>query len=223
MAATLWFVFAPPRDEARAPGAAEIAGAQADPSEPAGGAAVVSPGASHGAAPPTAHAKRGSAPSGGTLLPQARAAARQTTHAAGDFARGDLQNLRLKDGLEMGDDPAFVPRFAPFQRFGLYVSPEEPASESFDALTVDVGAMVPKGSRLTFEFRTKSPEADWTEWQELSAEAWSKPWPLSARASSWQYRLYFFADDPANSPKVRRVSVTAGQTDGAAAAQPPIP
>lgn len=134
-------------------------------------------------------------------------------HRAADFAHGEHNNVRVKDGLQMGDDPTFVYQLEPGGLFGVYLSPEEKTLEPFDTLIVTHDVTTPESSSLECAFRIKPEGADWSDWEEISAAKLNKPVLLGTSALSWQYRLTFRASSAAASPRVRGVTVTTQQSD----------
>lgn len=131
-----------------------------------------------------------------------------TVHVSADFRLGDLSNLVSDaDVLRMGDGQGFGPRGAPQgQRFGLYISPEQEANQSFDEVIAQSEAVVPEGSELAFEFRTRTAGGNWSVWQRIAPNEMSQPVEVGAPADAWQYRLTFFADDPSLGPQVGSVA-----------------
>jgi hypothetical protein len=136
------------------------------------------------------------------------ASRRVITHQAADFARGEQDNVVVKDGLQMGDDPTFVYELEPGKVFGVYLSPEEKALEPFDTFIASSEVTTPENSVLNWAFRIKLESGDWSDWRELSAAELNQPVRLGDLASSWQYRLSFYANSAAASPHVHRVTVT---------------
>lgn len=130
-----------------------------------------------------------------------------TVHVSSDFRLGDLSNLVTSDVLRMGDGFGFGPRGAPSdQRFGVYISPEQEAIQNFDEIIAQSEAVIPEGSELVFEFRTRAADGDWSVWQRIEPNQMSQPVPLAAPADAWQYRLSFFAGDPTLSPRVGSIA-----------------
>ena len=66
---------------------------------------------------------------------------------------------------------------------------------------------------LLIEFRTRSADNAWSAWVPLTKEPGTQM-RLENGAVAWQYRLTFFANDPAKSPQVRSVSMTAKTIKG---------
>jgi len=132
---------------------------------------------------------------------------RIVSHKPADFENGSPENAIVTDGLQMGNNPAFVSRVLPYKTFGLYISPEESYAELFDVIVPKVEATSPEGSDLTFEFRTRPPGRDWTVWEEVTDDRLNQPFHLDAPAAAWQYRITFYANDSASSPKVLGVKM----------------
>lgn len=134
---------------------------------------------------------------------------RTVTHQAPDFTKGEMENMTVTDGLAMGNDPSFSPHFNPnYKMFGVYISPEEGAVKPFDRVIPKYDATVPANAELTFAFRTRTADTDWTVWQEVAANQLNQPMMLDNPATSVQYRLMLFGNDSASGPKVRSVSLT---------------
>lgn len=130
-----------------------------------------------------------------------------TVHVSSDFSRGELSNLVSGGVLRMGDGRGFGPRGAPpDQKFGVYISPEQEALQHFDEIIAESEAVIPEGSELAFEFRTRGAGGDWSVWQRIEPNQMSRPVPLASPAQAWQYRLTFFAGDPAMSPRVDSIA-----------------
>jgi hypothetical protein len=146
--------------------------------------------------------------------------AKVTTHQAVDFNKGQLQNTILNDGLQIGSDASFAPRWAPYKMFGIYTSPDDVVMEPFEALVPDCDLTGELGNTVTFEFRTRPADGDWTVWQEVTTADLGKPVYLSAPAVSWQYRINIYANEAANSPKVRGITITTGSAQTIAQAAP---
>jgi hypothetical protein len=132
---------------------------------------------------------------------------KKIVHQPSDFTKGELENTIVTDGLQLGTNPTFLSRLKPYRFFGIYISPEEQAGTAFDRVTPNCDLLPANESEMTFEFRTKPVNADWTVWEEVAITNFNQPFMLEAPATSWQYRLTFYANDPANSPKVRNVSM----------------
>ncbi len=130
-------------------------------------------------------------------------------HSASDFEKGEMQNLKIVDGaLQLGDDASFTPRFKPqYKTFGLYVSPEQSVGEDFDIIAPNFDVTPFEDNEVTFEFRTRSADGEWSTWYELTKEPGTQM-SIEKAGAAWQYRLTFFANDPVKSPKVRSVSMT---------------
>ncbi|MDB6027058.1 MAG: hypothetical protein JWM68_3281 [Verrucomicrobiales bacterium] len=128
-------------------------------------------------------------------------------HQATDFIKGESANTVVTDGLQMGGEARFKPRLFPYKLFGIYISPEEQSADVFDTVIPSCKSTTVEGTKLTFELRTKSREGDWSVWQEVSTNQLEKPFLVNSPALNWQYRLTFYADDPAQSPKVSSVSI----------------
>ncbi|MBA4149678.1 MAG: hypothetical protein H0X66_16320 [Verrucomicrobia bacterium] len=126
-----------------------------------------------------------------------------------DFARGELQNIVVDDGIKLGDNAAFVPRSNPnFRLFGNFISPEIDSSQPFDLLNLNLQASALGENEVTFEIRTRSRDGFWSEWQEVSPERMKEPLPVeSPKSTGWQFRVVLFANDSAGSPKVETISV----------------
>jgi hypothetical protein len=134
---------------------------------------------------------------------------KDTKHEGADFTAGDLQNLKIENGaLQLGGDASFAPRLEPYKMFGIYVSPEQNAPEIFDAVIPDFQNGAKTDGKVIFEFRTQSPNDVWSPWHEVEDAERKQTVMLEEPGKAWQYRLRIFANDPANGPKVRGVSVT---------------
>jgi hypothetical protein len=150
-----------------------------------------------------------SKPGDASEKPAADSPYKKTTHDAALFTLGDLQNLKIEHGaLQLGGDASFAPRLEPYRMFGIYVSPEQPSPEIFDAVIPSLESGSQTDGKVIFEFRTQSDAGAWSPWHEVEDKELKQTVMLEEPGKAWQYRLRIFANDPANGPKVRGVSLT---------------
>jgi hypothetical protein len=137
---------------------------------------------------------------------------RPIVHTGVDFAFGENQNLEIVNGvMQLGNDAKFAPRLMPYKIFGIHVSQEIPSDTPIDYVVPELQSSRGEQSELTFEIRSKSADGTWSVWQEVQQDS-KKPVQLEAPSVSWQYRLTFYANDPAQGPKVQRISAMPDQT-----------
>lgn len=130
-----------------------------------------------------------------------------TVHVSADFRHGSHSNVLVDGGLRMANEDEYVPRGAPpDQKYGVYLSPEQEALQSFDELILQSEARVPEESELAFEFRTRAVDGDWSVWRRIEPNQMSQPIAVGSPANAWQYRLTFFAQESAPGPEVESVA-----------------
>ena len=132
-------------------------------------------------------------------------------HKAADFMSGSLENMAVTDGLQMGTDPSYAPRLKPYKMFGVYVSPEQTTAAPFHALIPEIQSTQGKDSEVTFEFRSRLQNGQWTTWQEVDPKLMNTPVMTEDPSEAWQYRVTFFANDPKDAPAITSIKVAARQ------------
>jgi hypothetical protein len=127
--------------------------------------------------------------------------------AAKGFYHGTMSNLVLKEGrLSLGDDTTPTTFNNGYQLFGVYTSSEHHTRNAFQKVRFGYRGNVPSGSALICEIRTEAG-GTWSGWQEVEADQLGKLISVDSSATSWQYRLSFFANDKASSPSIQSVIV----------------
>ncbi|MDB6123948.1 MAG: hypothetical protein JWQ71_2941 [Pedosphaera sp.] len=134
-------------------------------------------------------------------------ASKPITHTAADFVKGEFDNIVLNNALHLGNDATPTTFQNKYKLYGLFHSLPEDLSTTFNKVIPSYQGTIPEGGALGFWIRTRTSDGTWSTWIEVGAENMNQPIMLESPATSWQYRLTFFANDTATSPNITSVTV----------------
>jgi hypothetical protein len=129
------------------------------------------------------------------------------THTATDFVKGEFDNIVLNDALHLGNDTTPTTFQSKYKLYGLFHSLPEDLPTTFNKVIPSYQGTIPEGGELGFWIRTRTADGIWSTWTEVGTEHLNQPIMLERPATSWQYRLTFFANDTVSSPRITGVTV----------------